>query len=75
MAKIRIAPEILADLLFGYTPQPVKVEGAGVDADGCLLFFITGADVPEIPEVRAICTVEQNRAGQRLVRMTFEPAP
>lgn len=72
MAKIRIAAALLESLLFDYSESPVRVNGAGVDPDGCLFLTIQGADVPEVPEVQAICTVLQNRAGQRLVSMKFE---
>jgi hypothetical protein len=72
VAKIRIAAALLESLLFDFSECPVRVNGAGVDPDGCLFLMIEGADVPAVPEVQAICTVLQNRAGQRLVSMKFE---
>ncbi|HLY04260.1 MAG TPA: hypothetical protein VKR31_00785 [Rhizomicrobium sp.] len=76
MAKVKVSPEILADALFGYTERPVEVLGAQFLAglgNPVIEFEIVGPDVPEIDEVSAICNVQQNRAGQRFVKMHFEP--
>lgn len=73
MAKIRIGLPLIENLLFAYSPAPVRVSSVGVDPDGCPFFTIAGADVPDVSEVTALCTVETNRAGQRLVKMIFEP--
>ncbi len=61
-------------MLFTYSPYPVqvrRVDGAS-EQEGYVIFDIGGPDVPDVPEVTAICTVEQNRAGQRLIKMSFQ---
>lgn len=74
MAKLRIDPTVLENLIFGYAASDVRIVGAVETAEhGAIVMEIVGDDVPDSPEVRAICTLQSNRAGQRLLTMTFEP--
>jgi hypothetical protein len=73
MAKIRFTPEVLEDLIFSYASSPVRIVGpVGRDENGLIVLEISGANVPDAPEVIAICNVQQNRAWQRLVSMKFK---
>lgn len=75
MAKLLVAREIIEDLLFGYADDQVFVKGIeSTGQDGSVVFDIEGAGVPDVPEVRAECTIRQNRAGQKFITMTFHPA-
>lgn len=73
---VRIAREIIENLVFGYAQLPVRIEAISPCEDGYPGFDITiiGEGLPDAPRVTALCTVEQNRAGQKLVRMTFQPS-
>jgi len=73
LARVRVSPEIIEDLVFGYATAPVRITGCMVDLDRKeIVFEINGPDVPDVPEVRAIIHSQTNRAGQRLLTMTFE---
>lgn len=73
MAKVSVSMEMLAEIVFGFVDNPVDVVGVEVDEDRrTVRFDITGPDVPDAEEVRAVIETRQNRAGQRLNRMTFD---
>lgn len=75
MAKIRIVPEILSDRLFGGSEYPVKIMAARFDPfTEVVELMIEGPDIPDADEVRAIITVTQNRVGERIHTIKFEPA-
>lgn len=74
MAKVRVSLQLIEDMVFGFTPSPVRVTDLAPDYErGEVVFEVEGVDVPDGPEVIAVCHVQQNRAGQRLVTMTFQP--
>lgn len=76
-SRVRIAPEVLEELVFGYTQNPVKIRNIKViDVYGndYFEFEIEGEDVPQgAPEVVALCEEQMNRARQRFLTMRFEP--
>lgn len=74
MAIVRVSKELLAEMLFGYSELPVSI-GAVRDDPFCdaLHLEISGPDVPDAPEVRAIFIVTQNRRGEKLHTLKFEP--
>ena len=76
-SRVRISPEVLEELIFGYTKNPVMIRsirmGNMYDRDS-IEFEIEGEDVPVgAGEVRALCEIQMNRARQRFVTMRFEP--
>lgn len=77
MAKAEISVKLLEDLLFGYTPNPVRIIGIeGIeqlctDRYDVYVFDIEGPDVPAVDKVDIRCSKQANRAGQELVSMTF----
>jgi DNA-directed RNA polymerase alpha subunit len=73
MAKVRIAIQLIEDMLFGTTANPVTISTVAADYDrGELVLEISGADVPDVPEVWAMVARQHNRAGQRFETMTFK---
>lgn len=73
MATVPIAVEVLEELVFGYTENPINiVEIKPSQSSGYFDFEIEGEDVPDAPRVVALCNLQTNRAGQKLIRMTFE---
>jgi hypothetical protein len=73
MAKLRIDLQILEDMIFGFAEKPVRIGSIETDGHGIAEMEITGEGVPDADEVLAICSIQANRAGQRLVTMTFKP--
>lgn len=75
MAKIRFSLALLEQVIFGSTPHIVEIERVAFDPmRDEIEFEISGQDVPVAEELRGIFTVEQNRRGERLTRLHFEPA-
>ena len=73
MAKVSVTAEFLATMVFGAAPNPVEIRNAFYDQElGLVVFEVEGEDVPESEQVRAVISVECNRAGDSLRRMTFE---
>lgn len=74
MAKVRVAPEVLAQALFGYADTDVEIVRAAYDSLRHVIELeIRGPDVPDVAEVSAIYTEQRNRAGQRFITLKFEP--
>lgn len=74
MAKIRIAIELLEHMVFGQAMGPVRVLSRRFNhVTNDLECEIEGPDVPDVEEVNGVLHAQQNRAGQRLVTMTFDP--
>lgn len=80
MARVKFHADSTADFLFRWTKKPVKITGVtftktdeGWFGGGILTFEIEGDDVPNVPEVQAMITVEGNRAGELLHVMRFDP--
>lgn len=71
---VRISAEIFEDHIFGYAAKPVQIVAIALD-DDARRFDVTikGDDVPDVAHSRTLCTVQQNRAGQRFITMIFEP--
>jgi hypothetical protein len=75
MAKLHIHKSMLEWEIFGYTEHPVEILNVEYEKHrGVLVFEIAGPDVPDTEEIIAVCTTDQNRIGQRLIRMNFVPA-
>lgn len=73
MAIIRISPEVLDQQLFGGTQNPICILDASFDHQrGTVILKIEGDDVPDVTEVRGICTVTKNRRGEQHHSMKFE---
>lgn len=74
MAKVQVSLELIEDLLFRYADNQVHIRKASIETETRhLVLEIEGADVPDAPTARVTVTVQQNRAGEKLHRMTFEP--
>jgi hypothetical protein len=73
MAKVFVSADLLAELVFGYTEHRVEIAAVELDeSQQVFVFDIVGPGVPDADEVVAIVNVQQNRAGEKLHRMTFE---
>jgi hypothetical protein len=64
MAKVKCDPDFLVSTLF--PGAQVVIEDVIIDAQGYIIFQIKGPDVPDVDEVRAICTV-------KTITTKFEP--
>lgn len=72
MAQVSIHKALLQDMLFGFTPNPVEIRNSHFDyRNDCVVFEIAGPDVPDKPEATVTVTLETNRAGDKLRKMTF----
>jgi len=73
LAKLKVAPKIIEDMLFGYSENPVYVTGIEYDKErDVFVFELDGKDIPKCEEVMAEISVQQNRAQQRFITMKFE---
>lgn len=73
MALIAVSNAIIEQTLFGYSPNHVTVDGVESSGDGITVFRISGEDVPaDAGEVAATLNVQENRAGQRFITMSFQ---
>lgn len=73
MAKVSVPIEFITEVVFGAAPNPVEIRNAFYDLElGVMVFEVEGEDVPESNQVRAVMTVERNRAGDKFRRMSFE---
>lgn len=75
MAKLRVAVPVLENLVFGFADKPVRIVSVQFDRDReQLILEISGEDVPDAPEVTAICNEKRNNAGQQFTTMSFKRA-
>lgn len=75
MAKIEVSADLVADLLFACSDNPVEILDAGYSPlSRSFEFEIEGYDVPRCKRVAAAFTVQTNCVGQRLHRVEFKPA-
>lgn len=73
MALIAVSNIIIEESLFGYSKNPVRVEGIESSGDGITVFRISGDDIPtDAREVSAMLHVQENRARQRFITMSFQ---
>jgi hypothetical protein len=73
MAKLKIAPIIVEDSLFGSSENPVFINKISYDENNdYYIFDVSGKDIPECEEIMCEVSVEVNRINtQRLMKMKF----
>ena len=75
MAKLKITPELLEEIIFGYSENEVKINSIREIGDEFgneyFEFDIKGIDIPDCEEVMCIVNVQENRIKQRLMTMKF----
>jgi len=73
MAKLKISPDIVENMIFGFSENPIYVKRISFDKDkdDYLVFELEGIDIPDCEEITCEMKVQQNRVGQRFISMKF----
>lgn len=73
-AGVKVSSQFLAERLFGFSDSPVVVGRIEYDRlYETVTMEISGPDVPDCDQVRAVITLQQNRAGEKLYSVKFKP--
>lgn len=75
MAKVRVTGDAVSEMLFVYADYNVDVDGGYYDHNRDeFVFNISGPGIPSTEEVICVCSVQQNRRGERLLKHEFRAA-